>query len=77
MQDGKDERQRMVDDILRTGGTVPMADAYADGLKDFDILTMRNRFWTTSGVTLENAITSVRKLHAYTEIHCSFCRSLM
>jgi hypothetical protein len=75
LQDGKDDRQKMVADLLSAGLPVPMADAYAGGLKDFDILTIRNRFWTSTGVTLENAISAVRKLHAYRDIHCSFCRS--
>jgi hypothetical protein len=43
--------------------------------REFDILTIRNR-WYSRIVTLKTVIEAVRRLpHKYDEIHCSFCRS--
>ena len=52
---------------------VPLPEVRNGG--PFDILTIRNR-WYSGSVTLEEAMKEIRKLgHQYLEIHCSFCRA--
>jgi hypothetical protein len=55
-----------------------LTDADLPDVRDplaFDILTIRNRAYSTV-VTLDTVMSEVRKLsHAYEQIHCSFCRS--
>ena len=42
----------------------------------FDVLTIRNRVFS-GDVKLKAALTAVRQVHAYTTVHCFFCRSPM
>lgn len=60
---------------LKAMGTNPGAMKWevGDERQDFDVLTVRNRFYN-SGVTLEYAVKKLRELHRYQEIHCAFCR---
>jgi hypothetical protein len=52
---------------------VPLPEVRNGG--PFDILTIRNRFYSSS-MTLEEVMKEIRKLgHRYLEIHCSFCRA--
>lgn len=58
------------------GGNMPGGVQWqvGDQRQDFDVLTVRNRFYSSS-VTLEYAVRKLRELHNYREIHCAFCRT--
>jgi hypothetical protein len=56
-------------------GSLPGATAWevGDQRQDFDVVTVRNRFWNNT-VTLEYVMEQLRRVRHYREIHCAFCR---
>lgn len=42
---------------------------------EVDVCSIRNRWWR-DGVNLSEVMTEILKVHAYTHIHCLFCREL-
>lgn len=69
--------QRYVDEhnaMLRAAGDRAPKDAVS--ATPFDVLTIRNRLWSQN-VQLSTALKEVQKVHAYRDIHCYFCRSLI
>ena len=59
--------------LLQAGDKAPKG---AQPAVDFDVLTVRNRWWNTD-VTLSSALRAVQKVNKYQDIHCYFCRSYM
>lgn len=72
-----EEAQDYVDDynqmLLDAGDRAPRG---ARPAVDFDVLTIRNRWWS-GDVTLKTALEAVAQVNRYPDIHCYFCRSYM
>jgi hypothetical protein len=71
------EYQRLCDDAAaeakKKGVDMPKLEYQAT---DFDVLTIRNRMFG-GGVTLSVAVDAALEKHAYTMVHCYFCRSFI
>lgn len=59
--------------LVEAGDQAPVGSIPA---KDFDVLTIRNRWWS-SDVTLKNTLEAVSRIRVYPVVHCYFCRSFI